>query len=126
MHFPKQLAVAAVILQYIVLSVAVTLMNKAAFPRDKFPFPFTITCFQMIVALIWLSALSFIQRNSLMSLEFIGISRAPLLTWTLKSMMASAGAAGAFMGMLSAGNLCLMFVQVSFYQVSTPPFAVSG
>lgn len=29
-----------------VMSVSTTLMNKAAFPRDTFPFPFTITFFQ--------------------------------------------------------------------------------
>jgi hypothetical protein len=104
-----------------ILSVAVTLMNKAAFPRDTFPYPFTISCFQMIIALVWLYALTIAQRLWPSSLEVIGIHRAQPLSWDLKSILASSGAAGAFMGMLSMGNVCLMFVQVSFYQVKNVP-----
>ena len=117
MPVKSQLFVAGVILMYMSLSVAVTLMNKAAFPKNTFPYPFTISCFQMIVALIWLYGLTIIQRIRPSMMEIIGIEKSPLLKWDLKSILASSGAAGAFMGMLSTGNVCLMFVQVSFYQV---------
>ena len=113
----SQLFIAGVILLYMTLSVAVTLMNKAAFPRNTFPYPFTISCFQMIVALLWLYLITLIQRVKPTWLEVIGIQATPLLQWDLKSFLSSSGAAGAFMGMLSMGNVCLMFVQVSFYQV---------
>jgi hypothetical protein len=113
----SQLFVVGVIVLYMALSVAVTLMNKAAFPKNTFPYPFTISCFQMIVALIWLYGLTIIQRIQPSMVKAIGIERTPLLRWDVKSILASSSAAGAFMGMLSTGNVCLMFVQVSFYQV---------
>lgn len=121
----SSLLVASVVLFYMVVSVSTTFMNKGAFPKDKFPYPFTITCFQMIVALFWLGVLTLVQRFGpkpvLKLLNSIDVSddEKNFLSWTnTKEYMSAIGAAGAFVGMLASGNLCLMFVQVSFYQAA--------
>mmetsp|Transcript_30117 Transcript_30117/g.58875 ORF Transcript_30117/g.58875 Transcript_30117/m.58875 type:complete len:343 (+) Transcript_30117:88-1116(+) len=113
------LVVTAVISFYVLVSVSTTLMNKLSFPRDTFPFPFTITCFQMAVALMWLGVLTVVQVVAPKRLlKLLGLSRTTRLSWNPLRMGNAVGCAGAFTGMLATGNLCLMFVQVSFYQAA--------
>lgn len=84
---------------------------------------FTVTCFQMAVALMWLMVLTGVQmtgRNTVT--KVLGLNEP--LSWNPLRMGKAVGCAGAFVGMLATGNLCLMFVQVSFYQVARPPRAM--
>uniref|UniRef100_A0A6U4TTN3 Sugar phosphate transporter domain-containing protein n=1 Tax=Hemiselmis andersenii TaxID=464988 RepID=A0A6U4TTN3_HEMAN len=109
----------AVVSFYVLVSVSTTLMNKLSFPRDTFPFPFTVTCFQMAVALMWLMVLTVLQAvGPGFICSFLGLSRTKSLDWNPLHMWNAVGCAGAFTGMLATGNLCLMFVQVSFYQAA--------
>uniref|UniRef100_A0A7S0YLG0 Sugar phosphate transporter domain-containing protein n=1 Tax=Hemiselmis tepida TaxID=464990 RepID=A0A7S0YLG0_9CRYP len=109
----------AVVSFYVLVSVSTTLMNKLSFPRETFPFPFTVTCFQMAVALMWLMVLTVLQAvGPGFICKFLGLSRTKRLDWNPLNMGNAIGCAGAFTGMLATGNLCLMFVQVSFYQAA--------
>lgn len=86
---------------------------------------FTVTCFQMAVALVWLAVLSIFQRLGPSSgVNMLGLS-GKHLSWNPVGMSRAVICAGAFTGMLATGNLCLMFVQVSFYQVADPPWSKS-
>jgi hypothetical protein len=121
-------AVFAVMVLYMGVSVGTTLMNKYAFPRsgpNKFPFPFTISCFQMIVAVAWLQLLTGVQRLSKNGvpwatsvIRMFGVNEKEALRWHKDDILASAGVAFAFTAMLSVGNLCLLNVQISFYQAA--------
>ncbi|EKX53811.1 hypothetical protein GUITHDRAFT_160935 [Guillardia theta CCMP2712] len=110
---------AMVVCFYMTVSVGTTLMNKMSFSGRKFPFPFFVTCFQMAVALFWLYVLSLLQRHGPKSLNvLLNLDDIPKLEWRIKNFLSAAGVAAAFTAMLSSGNLCLMFVQVSFYQAA--------
>eukprot|EP00802_Teleaulax_amphioxeia_P014376 Tamp_14440.p1 GENE.Tamp_14440~~Tamp_14440.p1 ORF type:complete len:402 (+),score=78.24 Tamp_14440:90-1208(+) len=121
-------AVAAVMALYMAVSVSTTLMNKYAFPKDgdwKFPFPFAVSCFQMVVAVGWLQLFTVVQSFAIKGsqpaasfVRLLGMSDKNALRWSAQDILSSWGAAGAFTGMLSAGNLCLLFVQISFYQAA--------
>ena len=119
--------VIGVMVLYMAMSVGTTFLNKFSFPKDKFPHPFSATCFQMIVAVVWLLLLTGLQglalgaKNATAATAVIrafGVSETTALRWSAKDILSSAGAAGAFTAMLSAGNMCLLFVQISFYQAA--------
>ena len=127
-HAEKPLAmVIAVMALYMAMSVGTTFLNKFSFPKDKFPHPFSATCFQMIVAVFWLLLLSGVQSLALSGkspavatavIRSFGVSETKPLRWSSQDILSSAGVAGAFTAMLSAGNMCLLFVQISFYQAA--------
>jgi len=123
----KTMATVVVMCLYMAMSVGTTFMNKFSFPKEKFPHPFSATCFQMVVAVFWLLLLTGVQSLALKEkkpalatavLRAFGASETEPLRWCTKDILSSAGVAGAFTGMLSAGNMCLLFVQVSFYQAA--------
>mmetsp|Transcript_57717 Transcript_57717/g.151879 ORF Transcript_57717/g.151879 Transcript_57717/m.151879 type:complete len:283 (-) Transcript_57717:667-1515(-) len=72
----------------------------------------------MVVALFWLKIISLLQSSHPNLVELIGVPPLPKLEWNTRKMLSCTGASGAFMGMLSTGNACLMFVQISFYQAA--------
>jgi len=72
----------------------------------------------MAVALLWLLVLTGVQKLGPNGLtKTLALSSTTSLSWNPMRMGKALGCAGAFTGMLATGNLCLMFVQVSFYQV---------
>ena len=79
----------------------------------------------MVVAIVWLLVLTWVQRLALRKARWaeiivrvFGVSGKTSLRWEKNEIVASAGAAGAFTAMLSAGNMTLLFVQISFYQAA--------
>ena len=72
----------------------------------------------MAVALMWLMVLTGVQMTGKNFVTKLLSLHSPL-SWNPLQMRKALGCAGAFTGMLATGNLCLMFVQVSFYQVQS-------
>jgi len=71
----------------------------------------------MAVALMWLMVLTGVQMTGKNFVTKLLSLQTPL-SWNPLNMGKALGCAGAFTGMLATGNLCLMFVQVSFYQAA--------
>jgi len=101
--------IALVVGFYWVCSMSVVFLNKYIFTyaEYEFPFPLFVTWFQLIVALVLLISIGFSPITIIPPFEFklsIALNILPLTA--------------IYVGMLAFNNLCLAFVEVSYYQVA--------
>jgi len=104
--------IASVIAFYWVCSMSVVFLNKYIFTYAdyEFPFPLFVTWYQFLVALVLLIITGF-SKSKLFSI----VPRYELkLDIAIKILPLTA----IYVGMLTFNNLCLAFVEVSFYQVA--------
>ncbi|RKP17407.1 TPT-domain-containing protein [Rozella allomycis CSF55] len=99
---------------YWATSLSVVFLNKFILSSSEFPFPYPIfvTWFQILVALVLLVVLGELGRR-IRVISFI-----PRFQFEMKTATKIAPLTLIYVGMLSANNLCLRDVEVTFYQVA--------
>lgn len=96
---------------YFVISIALVFLNKNIMVKE-FEFPLFITWWQLVVALISVWILGFVGRS------VPAVSMIPPLEFNLEIAKKIAPLAACFVGMVSFNNMCLLYVEVTFYQVA--------
>eukprot|EP01116_Phalansterium_solitarium_P011275 TRINITY_DN26907_c0_g1_i2.p1 TRINITY_DN26907_c0_g1~~TRINITY_DN26907_c0_g1_i2.p1 ORF type:complete len:366 (+),score=107.18 TRINITY_DN26907_c0_g1_i2:89-1186(+) len=96
---------------YFVISIALVFLNKNIMVKD-FEFPLFITWWQLVVALVSVWILGIVGRS------VPAVSMIPPMEFNLEIAKKIAPLAGCFVGMVSFNNLCLLYVEVTFYQVA--------
>lgn len=106
--------IAAVVAFYFVISMAVVLLNKFIFSYSAyvFPYPLFVTWFQLVVALICIIVWGELGKS------FPSIALMPPfeLSWAATQSVFSLTVV--YILMIVFNNLCLKYVEVSFYQVA--------
>mmetsp|Transcript_28016 Transcript_28016/g.45480 ORF Transcript_28016/g.45480 Transcript_28016/m.45480 type:complete len:359 (+) Transcript_28016:157-1233(+) len=105
--------IAAAVAFYFITSLSVVFLNKyvLSYSSVSFPRPLFLTWFQLVVALVMISAAGEIGRR-IPSLSFM-----PPVEFKWECARATFPLAVVFVLMLATSNLCLQYVEVSFYQV---------
>eukprot|EP01028_Stygiella_incarcerata_P010251 TRINITY_DN5214_c0_g1_i3.p1 TRINITY_DN5214_c0_g1~~TRINITY_DN5214_c0_g1_i3.p1 ORF type:complete len:342 (+),score=69.55 TRINITY_DN5214_c0_g1_i3:83-1108(+) len=117
---PKQepaSTIGTVVAFYFAISMAVVFLNKVIFSYSSFvfPYPITVTWFQLVVALVgiyvWGEYAKVSPRDSVWSVmpEF-------KIEWSIAVKILPL--TGIYVAMIVFNNLCLQYVEVSFYQVA--------
>jgi GDP-fucose transporter C1 len=104
--------IAAVVLFYWVVSIALVFLNKLLLLRWDFSFPLTVTLFQL--AFTWLSLLALGTLGQRVAL----FAFVPPYEIRPRTVLRVLPLTLTFIAMLATGNLCLKHVEVSFYQVA--------
>jgi solute carrier family 35 (GDP-fucose transporter), member C1 len=78
-----------------------------------FRFPIFVTWFQLVIALICCTVLGFLGKNGVEALSMF-----PALEYDLNVAKQVFPLAAVFVGMVGFNNLCLLYVEVTFYQVA--------
>eukprot|EP00274_Cyanoptyche_gloeocystis_P004682 CAMPEP_0196656842 /NCGR_PEP_ID=MMETSP1086-20130531/19788_1 /TAXON_ID=77921 /ORGANISM="Cyanoptyche gloeocystis , Strain SAG4.97" /LENGTH=352 /DNA_ID=CAMNT_0041989729 /DNA_START=72 /DNA_END=1130 /DNA_ORIENTATION=+ len=101
------------VLFYFITSLAVVFLNKFVmnYSDIKFPRPLFITWFQLVVALVCIVLLGELGR------KVPGISFLPRFEFSYNKAKAIAPLTVIYVLMLATSNLCLNYVEVTFYQV---------
>jgi len=95
---------------YFFVSISLVFLNKNLM-SDEFAFPLFITWYQLIVALVMVWVLGHVGRS------WEPLSMIPPVEFDLAIAKKVLVLAGVFVGMVSFNNLCLLYVEVTFYQV---------
>eukprot|EP00762_Andalucia_godoyi_P004489 ANDGO_08178.mRNA.1 GDP-fucose transporter 1 len=105
--------IASVITFYFIVSMSVVFLNKfiLSYSAFKFPFPIFVSWFQMIVALVCIIFCGELSKYT--SFQFI-----PAFEFNIDTARTVAPLTGIFVAMILFNNLCLQYVEVSFYQVA--------
>ena len=130
-----------VVLFYYVVSISLVLLNKMVLNSRSLPYPLFVSWTQLAVAVVCIWLLSLLKRwhaaplssdsNLLLTTQLsrIGGCRRPALTSALPSISLEFDLDKArqilplaviYVLMMATNNLCLHYVQVSFYQVALP------
>ncbi|RUS35557.1 triose-phosphate transporter family-domain-containing protein [Jimgerdemannia flammicorona] len=106
--------IGAVVLFYFVISLSVVFLNKFILSTSeyKFPYPLFVTWFQLVVALIVLLVWSHLGKTN-KSFALI-----PPYEFNLEIARKVAPLTFMYVMMLALNNLCLQYVEVTFYQVA--------
>ncbi|EIE78750.1 hypothetical protein G6F46_012450 [Rhizopus delemar] len=105
--------IATVVAFYFIISLSVVFLNKIIMSGStKFPFALFVTWYQLVVALIILIIWSEVgKRNKLFSII-------PPYEYDNTIAKKVAPLTAVYVGMLVLNNLCLKYVQITFYQVA--------
>jgi GDP-fucose transporter C1 len=107
----EAIRIMAVVLFYFFISISLVFLNKNIMTED-FEFPLFITWFQLVVALFCSGMLGYMGK-------FIpSLSMMPPMEFDLRVAQKILPLAIVFVGMISFNNLCLLYVEVTFYQVA--------
>jgi len=109
--YSENVRIAFVICFYFVISIALVFLNKNIMVKD-FEFPLFITWWQLVVALIVVWILGILGRS------IPAVSMIPPMEFDLAIAKKVAPLAVCFVGMVSFNNMCLLYVEVTFYQVA--------
>jgi len=111
---PNVFYIAGVIMFYWLVSFTVVFMNKFLLSNSvyKFPYPLTITWYQLLVSFTILVFASYFNRSvpwlsGIPDIEFDPAIARKVFPMTI-----------IFVGMLSLNNACLKYIEVTFYQVA--------
>lgn len=96
---------------YFVISIALVFLNKNIMVKD-FEFPLFITWWQLVVAIVSVWILGIVGRS------VPAVSMIPPMEFNIEIAKKIAPLALCFVGMVSFNNLCLLYVEVTFYQVA--------
>jgi len=111
-HLHKEsMKIISVVAFYFFVSISLVFLNKNIM-SEKFEFPIFITWFQLVVALVSVYILGHVGRR----VEIV--SMIPLFEFDLAVAKKVMPLAVIFVGMVSFNNLCLLYVEVTFYQVA--------
>jgi len=110
-QYSETLRIVFVVAFYFVISIALVFLNKNIMVAD-FQFPLFITWWQLIVAIVTVWLLGIVGRS------VPAVSMIPPLEFDLEIAKKVAPLAVCFVGMVSFNNLCLLYVEVTFYQVA--------
>jgi GDP-fucose transporter C1 len=107
--------VAAVVAFYFVTSMAVVFLNKLilSYGEYKFPYPLFVSWFQMLVALVCIIICGELSKSVIPSFTLI-----PPYEFNMDVARRVAPLTSIFCAMILFNNLCLQYVEVSFYQVA--------
>eukprot|EP00741_Cyanophora_paradoxa_P017420 tig00020965_g16829.t1 len=110
---PETQRIAMAVAFYFSTSLCVVFLNKYVmnYADVKFPHPLFITWFQLLVALFMIVVLGEMSR-SVQALSFM-----PRFEFSLDKAKAVTPLTIIYVAMLAMNNLCLQYVEVSFYQV---------
>ena len=107
--------IAAVVAFYFVSSLSVVFLNKYILSSSeyKFPYPLTVTWYQLLVALTLLVSSGFLGQNGIQQLSMIPpYEFSPVIAKEVAPLTVI------YVLMLAFNNICLKYVQVTFYQVA--------
>lgn len=113
-HSVSPWVIGGVVSVYWVVSLSVVFLNKYIMSSSKhrFPYPLFVTWFQLILALLILGTLSSLKNKSRL------LSLMPEKTFDLPILVKMFDLALIYVAMLSFNNLCLKYVEVTFYQMA--------
>jgi len=106
----KSMRIASVVGFYFFVSISLVFLNKNIMTKD-FAFPLFITWYQLIVALIAVWILGELGKS------VPAVSMIPPLEFDWEVAKKVMPLTVVFVGMVSFNNLCLLYVEVTFYQV---------
>jgi hypothetical protein len=109
----SNMAIFSVVSFYWISSLSVVFLNKhiLSSSEHKFPYPLLVTWFQLIVALVLLYSMGVLGRSNKILSVIPPFEFTPVLVsriWPLTFV---------YVMMLALNNLCLQYVEVTFYQV---------
>jgi len=106
----KTMRIASVVGFYFFVSISLVFLNKSLMTRD-FEFPLFITWYQLVVALVAVWILGELGKS------WQAVSMIPPLEFNFEIAKKVIPLAIVFVGMISFNNMCLLYVEVTFYQV---------
>jgi len=109
--FSDSIRIAMVVAFYFVVSMALVFLNKNLMSKE-FEYPLFITWFQLIVAVVCVTFLGAIGQ-SVETFSFI-----PPMDFKIETAQKVLPLALIFVAMVAFNNLCLLWVEVTFYQVA--------
>jgi len=106
--------VAVVVGFYFIVSIALVIANKVVLssPTIGLPAPMFVVWYQLLVTLICLVVLGSLGKT------YTTLSFIPAFEFQLEKASKLLYLSGIFLGMIIFNNLCLLYVEVSFYQVA--------
>ena len=104
--------IATVVAFYFVISISVVFLNKAILSGLRFPFPLFVTWFQLVVALVFIVLWGECGK----AVPAIGLMPPFDFKWDIAVKVSPL--TGHYIAMIVFNNLCLKYVEVSFYQVA--------
>ncbi|RYE83413.1 MAG: hypothetical protein EOO65_03995, partial [Methanosarcinales archaeon] len=112
-----QLRVAAIVASYWVVSISLVFLNKAllASPALSMPTPLFTTAFQCLLTVIICATLGAVGASAPQGSWF---RQFPKVSYNVDTAKKLAPLSLIFVGMIAFNNLCLQYVEVSFYNVA--------
>ena len=109
--------IAGVVAFYFVISISLVFVNKTILSSKNLsiPAPLAVTWFQCFVSAIICYAVGELGRSAK---KDTFLYQFPVLRIDMKTIMSVAKLSFFFVGMITFNNLCLKYVEVSFYQVA--------
>lgn len=109
----QRLKIMGAVSLYISVSVTLVFLNKflLSYSEDKFSFPLLLTWFQLILALLFVIIMGVLGRR------FSSFSSVPMYSFQFSIGKQIFPLSVVYVSMLATNNLCLNYVEVSYFQV---------